>query len=334
MIPDVIRQAVKRALASSVGWRVAAPVRKTGCYVLTYHRLGKRGDPFPHLDADLFRRQMEWVRQNCDPIGPEHVQRAAHRPSRSRPPVLVTFDDAYSDYFQHARPVLKRLGMRAVCFVPTDYVDRRLPFWWDVLHVSVMKSRIPEVRLPWSSGAPVRLDGAGRAAILRAAKDHLKQLPDDQKEPMVSRVLAALEVDRGALAGDIAEPTMTWDQIRAAMDVTIVGGHTHTHAIMPLLDAARMQWEVDTCRDRLERETGVRPRVFAYPSGAFSPAAKDAVQRGGFDLGFSTLEGVNGRETDWLEIRRVHAPRSVNALAWLLSGASLEMATARGSGPA
>lgn len=329
---SVIRQTVKRALASPVGWRFATPVRKTGCFVLTYHRLGRAGDPFPHLDADLFRRQMEWIRQNCEPIASGQAQHAALRPSRTRPPVLVTFDDAYSDFYQHAYPVLKRLEIPAVCFVPTDYIDRRLPFWWDVLHASVMDSNASEVRLPWSPSAPVRMDGAGRAALLRACKDHLKQLPDDEKEPMLSRLLAELRVDRSAL--NLGETTMTWDQIRAAMDVTTFGGHTHTHAIMPLLDASRMQWEVDTCRDRLELETGVRPRLFAYPSGAFSETAKEAVCRGGFDHGFSTLEGVNGRATDWLEVRRVHAPRSVEALAWLLSGASLEMATPRGSGPA
>ncbi len=330
---SVIRQTVKRALASPVGWRVAAPVRKTGCYVLTYHRLGTSGDPFPHLDADLFRRQMEWVQQNCEPIVPRQVRDAAHNPSRSRPPVLVTFDDAYSDFYKYARPVLKRLDMHAVCFVPTDYIDRRLPFWWDVLHVSVMATKLPEVRLPWSSGPPIKLDAAGRAVVLRAAKDHLKQVPDDRKEPIVAQVVGALGVDGHALDA-AGGTTMTWDQIRESMDVTTFGGHTHTHAIMPVLDASRMQWEVDTCRDRLQKETGVRPGLFAYPSGAFNEAAKAAVRTSGFDLGFSTLEGVNGRATDWFEIRRVHAPRSVDALAWLLSGASLEMAAPRGTGPA
>lgn len=329
---SVIRQTVKRALASPLGWRFSAPVRKSGCFVLTYHRLGKAGDRFPHIDADVFRRSMEWIRQNCDPIAPDQIRQAALRSSRTRPPVLVTFDDAYSDFYTYAYPVLKRLEIPAVCFVPTDYIDRRLPFWWDVLHAAVMGSDAPEVRMPWPPAVPVRMDARGRAAFLRACKDHIKQLPDDRKEPMLSQLLGELGVDAGALG--LSETTMTWDQIRAAMDVTTFGGHTHTHAIMPLLDGARMQWEVDTCCARLEQETGMRPRLFAYPSGAFSETAKAAVRHAGFDRGFSTLEGVNGRATDWLEIRRVHGPRSIEALAWLLSGASLEMATPRGSGPA
>ena len=176
------------------------------------------------------------------------------------------------------------------------------------------------------------MEPGGGAAVLKACKIHFKQLPDDEKESMLARVLSALRVDPGAL--DLRDTTMTWAQIRSVMDVTTFGGHTHTHAIMPLLDPARMQWEVDTCRERLALETGLQPRLFAYPSGAFNEAAKEAVRRGGFDLAFSTIEGVNGAGTDWLEIRRVHAPRSVDGLAWLLAGASLEMAAPRGSAPA
>jgi peptidoglycan/xylan/chitin deacetylase (PgdA/CDA1 family) len=118
------------------------------------------------------------------------------------------------------------------------------------------------------------------------------------------------------------------------MDVTTLGGHTHTHAIMPGLPAERLRWEVETCRDRLHAETGVRPRLFAYPSGAFDERVKGAVRDGGFDLGFSTLEGMNGPATDWLEVRRVHAPASTEDFAWLVSGVALEMADRRGFGPA
>jgi peptidoglycan/xylan/chitin deacetylase (PgdA/CDA1 family) len=127
---------------------------------------------------------------------------------------------------------------------------------------------------------------------------------------------------------------MTWEQIRAAMDVTTFGGHTHTHAIMPVLSAERLRWEVEMCRDRLEQETGARPALFAYPSGAFTEPVKAAVRDGGFDIGFSTIEAVNGAATDWLEVRRVHAPDTVEDLAWLLSGIPLGMSHTRGSGPA
>lgn len=326
------RVAVKRALASSAGWRWTAPVRKVGCFVITYHRIGVPGDRYPHISLDLFRRHMEWVGANCEPIAPGDIREATARSTRRRPPVVVSFDDAYTDLFEHAYPVLKRLRIPAVCFVPTDYVDRRLPFWWDVLHTAVDATTRRDVRLPWNESVVIPLDPAGRARLLQTCKRHVKQLPDDQKDRAVNQVVASLGLDAGSLP--VPPSTMTWSDIRSAMDVITFGGHTHTHAIMPVLSPERLESEVSLCRARLEQETGVRPQLFAYPSGAFNENVKAAVRRGGFDIAFSTLEGVNGPETDWLEVRRVHGPRTLEDLAWLISGISLEMATPRGAASA
>ena len=329
----MIRQTVKRVFASRTGWRSSAPIRKAGSYVLTYHRVGTPAHRFPHMDAGVFRAHMEWVRDNCDPIAPPDFRRATLRPSRARPPVLVTFDDAYTDFFECAYPVLERLQIPAVCFVPTDFVDRRLPFWWDVLHSAVEACTLDEVRVPWTPGAPpLAMSGGGSQALLRAAKTQIKQLPDEAQEPTVAQLVAALGVDRDRLAVDAS--TMTWDQIRSTTGLVTYGGHTHTHAIMPVLSAEQLRLEIDTCRDRLAAETGTAPSLFAYPSGAFNEQVKAAVRAAGFDLGFSTLEGVNGAATDWMEIRRVHGPASADELPWLLSGIRLEMSQTRGSGPA
>jgi peptidoglycan/xylan/chitin deacetylase (PgdA/CDA1 family) len=42
---------------------------------------------------------------------------------------LLTFDDGYRDNLEHAYPILKELGLSAILFVPTDFIDqeRTLP---------------------------------------------------------------------------------------------------------------------------------------------------------------------------------------------------------------
>lgn len=44
--------------------------------------------------------------------------------------LAVTFDDAYSSVYAHARPILDRLGMPATVFVPTDYIGRDPLLCW------------------------------------------------------------------------------------------------------------------------------------------------------------------------------------------------------------
>jgi peptidoglycan/xylan/chitin deacetylase (PgdA/CDA1 family) len=75
--------------------------------------------------------------------------------------------------------------------------------------------------------------------------------------------------------------------------------------MMSKIDRERLEREIRTCRDRISEETGVRPTLFAYPNGDFTPEAKALVSRYGFDIAFSILDGMTDDTTDWLEVRRV-----------------------------
>jgi len=51
---------------------------------------------------------MQWLRAHCDPIGPDALVERSRSPRRTKPAVLVTFDDGYRSYHDLAYPVLKR----------------------------------------------------------------------------------------------------------------------------------------------------------------------------------------------------------------------------------
>ena len=97
---------------------------------------------------------------------------------------------------------------------------------------------------------------------------------------------------------------MSWDEVRASMDLTTYGGHTHTHPLMSKVDEERVDREVGLCRARIVAETAVEPTLFAYPNGDFTSGAQALVRRHGFEVAFSTVEGINNGATDWLAVRR------------------------------
>ena len=49
--------------------------------------------------------------------------------------------------------------------------------------------------------------------------------------------------------------------------------------------------------------------------------AKAVLRAHGFETAFSAIDGVNGADTDWMEVRRIAGGRSVADLAWRLSRA-------------
>jgi peptidoglycan/xylan/chitin deacetylase (PgdA/CDA1 family) len=266
-----------------------------------YHRIGVPGDPLPHLAVSQFRRQLEWLAANCEVIAPDSLEQAVHSRNPRRPPVLVTFDDGNRDYYELAYPVLKEFGMPAVVFLITDYVDRPRLLWWDHLHLAVNHARVDRVTLPWQRDRSMALGGADNDRVISECEHYLKSVADDEKERAFDELLGALG---DPAIPDLGRQTMNWEEVRATMDLTTYGGHTHRHPLMSKIDSGRLECEIRLCRERIVAETGVQPRLFAYPNGDFTPRAKTLLQQYGFDVAFSTVEGLNDGTTDRMAMRR------------------------------
>lgn len=319
----MIKRLVKRVAAAPPAWQLAARARGgRGVCVVTYHRVNRRGDPFPGTDLDDFVRQMRWLRRACAPIAPEDLDAALRSPPRGRPPVLVTFDDGYRDYCDHAYPVLAELGIPALVFLATAFMDKRELLWTDAVTWAVHRSARARLALPWDRGVTLPLAGAGeRARAARVAKEHLKAVGDAERERWQRALFDELGVD--PQDGSAGRQMLSWAEVRATLGLTRYGGHTHTHPILSRVDAARAEREIRACRERVAAETGVAPRWFAYPNGRaedFSDETKAILRRCGFELAFSTIEGLNGPGADRYALRRQWAAGRLEDYAWLVAG--------------
>src|SRR5688572_19054267 len=317
-----LKRLAKVAFASPLGWRVAGPVlRAPGVIVLMYHRINGADRSLPGLPVEDFAAQMRWLRDNCDLIEPEVITERAQRPTRLRPAVLITFDDGYRDYHDWAYPVLKQLGIPALVFLATSFVDDGGMIWTEEVQAAALATRLPRVSLPWATNEPaVELpDEPARAALGARARAHLKTLPDADRQNAVQELFAALGAPPGR-----ERQMLNWDEVRRTMDLTRYGGHTHTHPILSRLDRDAAEREIRTCRDRIADETGRAPTLFAYPNGRaadFTAETKDLLRRSGFQVAFSTIEGIAGTDTDWMAVKRLPgAGHDVPDFVWTASG--------------
>jgi peptidoglycan/xylan/chitin deacetylase (PgdA/CDA1 family) len=318
-----VKQTVRKLVGTPLGWRLArATVRSPGAIVLMYHRVGPAHGAFKSVGLADFRRQMAWLRRHCRPIAPEALEASARQPDKMRPPVLVTFDDGYRDYHDHAWPVLHELGIPALVFLSTAFMDGGGLLWSEALRWALAHTRRERAGRPGGGTMPLRAP-ADRRAWLAEWAAVLRRLPEAEKRAAVAALLE--ELAQGDPPAPPPRQMLSWDEVRKTRGLTTFGGHTHTHPILSRVAPAQLDEELRTCRERIEAETGQRPRFFAYPNGQredFTPAVKEAVRGHGFEVAFSAIEGVNGPHTDWLEVRRFSGRSAAPQMAWLANAAS------------
>ena len=321
-----LKRALTRQLASPGAWALVSRLLRPTCVVLAYHRIGRAGDPYPHVEIDIFREQMRWLRRHCTILDARTLRPAVERGLSGRPSVMITFDDGYRDYYEEAYPILRELGIRAVNFLPTHYIDNGGLFWWDAINLAVRRTRRTRVTLPWSQGS-IALDEPGRRVMGRQCKDRLKQIAHEDLPAELDAILERLGTSLGELESE--RHVMTWDQVRETMDLTTYGGHLHTHPLVSRIDVGQLDDEIRTCRERIGAETGTAPLTFAYPDGDVVAPAKPLLTKYGFELAFTIREGIVDAAADWLEILRYPGPPTLGRLAWRMAQVSGLGRTAR-----
>ena len=104
--------------------------------ILVYHNLGPQSKGRLVLGAPQFEQQMRYLKAQGYRVVSlaeflEWMQLKRQLPKRA---VVLTFDDGYRAFREHAYPVLKELGFTATLFVYTDYVGAgRNALTWDEL---------------------------------------------------------------------------------------------------------------------------------------------------------------------------------------------------------
>jgi peptidoglycan/xylan/chitin deacetylase (PgdA/CDA1 family) len=100
---------------------------------------------------------------------------------------------------------------------------------------------------------------------------------------------------------------MSWNELREIVrNGVMLGSHTATHPYMTRLSAAEIEEELRASQHEIEDRTGQPVRAFAYPYGATSPEALEAVRRR-FPLACGTKLDFVSQASDPAELPRLDA---------------------------
>ena len=195
---------------------------------------------------------------------------------------MVTFDDGYFDFEEHAWPILKRYGIPVTLFVPTAYPDQpKRTFWWDDLYHAIQNtSRKNNLNTPIGA---LSLSNASRGQTYKQLKIYIKTLKHAEAISTVKQLCSELGVQ------PINNCILGWDSLRRlASEGVVLGAHTRTHPLMNRVTLEEAQVEAIGSSQDLERELGSTLPIFAYPSGAFNDKVAIMLKNVGFKMAFTT----------------------------------------------
>lgn len=327
------RRAAIRLFATVLGAAGAtrllrAATSRNGFQVLTFHRVNDDGDPFfPATPTAVFERWMAFLARTHSVLPVEELVERMQRDALPPNAVAITFDDGYRDNLTHAAPILARHRLPATIFVATGFTGTTEVPWYDRLAAGLKTTRAGTWVAPWG---PTRLETrADRLSALDRALEHLKRVPDGERERTLD---AALEVMGVTDSRPGKNAMLSWDDVLALVGLGFtVGAHTVSHPILSRLEPARARDEIQGSRAMIQAACGRAPRAFAYPNGGpedYTSAIVDLVRAAGFTCAVTTRFGVNRPGTSPWELRRggpweTHLPTFALKLAWYrMRGAS------------
>jgi peptidoglycan/xylan/chitin deacetylase (PgdA/CDA1 family) len=180
------------------------------------------------VHPDEFAAQMEYLQAaGYHPVTAADLARdPAGRPLPPQP-VVLTFDDAYTDFYTAALPVLREHGFRATLYVPTAYVGATTRF-----NVSVGEQ--DRAVLSWPALRDIAAEGIEVAA-------HSHTHPQLDRVPLavigdeVRRCRDLLEDKLGLAVDGFAYPFGFWN--RAARAAVAAAGYRYACAVAELMTA-------------------------------------------------------------------------------------------------
>jgi peptidoglycan/xylan/chitin deacetylase (PgdA/CDA1 family) len=200
----------------------------------------------------------------------------------TRPRVLVTFDDGWTDNYTSAFPVANEAGLRFTIFICPDLMDRNLPFW-------------PERVVAGLRAVNPRISNA----TLSESIEQLKTLPVSERERRITELPYC--------GTNPVDATFGWNAaVEMQQGCVTFGSHTATHQMLPRISQSEAERELVESRFALRARLGGDCESLAYPNGDVSISVRDLAAQAGYRLAFTTKPGVWTDSTDALQIPRIN----------------------------
>lgn len=276
--------------------------------ILMYHGITKHHDPltnfdFKHVEAQKFKEQLHYLKKQYSIISLDDFLRGTlHKNVRlPKNPVVLTFDDGYTNCYTQLFPLLKEEKIPATIFLPTQYISSGEIAWYDVVTYCIAKTKKPMISLN------------KKKFLLNNDRQKIAAITELKKEIALCNnyqgVVHTIMRETGVSPHNCHNENftfLTWDQCREMSQHGIAfGAHSVTHPFMTLLKTKEIDQEVVRSKKIIEQKLRKPCKAFSYPFGDHNALTKECLISVGYHCGLTTRYGKNTQHTDTYALKRI-----------------------------
>lgn len=262
-----------------------------------------------HIPVEAFEKQMNYVKRYYSPMKLSCAIDSLRNTIPLPPsPIVITFDDAYANVYKHAWPILKRLGIPAVLFIPSDFIGTDTIGWYDKIEWACDTAPYKNCVRFRTSAIDIRIDLSSpfcRVHSAVALKEKLRGMEPHICEEIADEILTFLNVDITKQRTDNYRICTTKQISEICQDLCEFGSHSATHTALTILSEEKRKEEISMSRISLARTFNKNITLFSYPYGMYNKETLKLVRASGYEAAVTTEYGVNDHRTDLYRLKRI-----------------------------
>lgn len=242
-------------------------------FSICLHRVSDEFSPaYPPMPVDVFVRLMSYLKKRHGFLSLEDLH---DQQKRRKGGILLTFDDAYYDFYKNAFPVLQEMAIPVILNVITSCAETGQSFWTQRLNKLVeafyREGRSSELSQLGFYDKPV----SPKESIENTALSIFRTLLDNtQKDAAIKEMEEKL--------GYVPEYTrmMNWKEIQEVHQQGVtIGSHTHQHKNLTLIKEQALVDELNHSAALIGSNIGTVPNIIAFPNGQHNEHTLEASSR-------------------------------------------------------
>lgn len=263
-----------------------------------------------HISKKIFYKQMKFLKENCNVISINDLDKFRKKKIIPKNTVLVTFDDGFENNYKVAVPILKKFKVPSIFYISSGMIGKKELFWVDKIEDIINRCKKKMITLTLDKKKKFNLKT--KSCKIKAVQN-IKKFCKNSAAYKKDLIIKDLSKETGVVPNSKLSKNykiMTWDHVKkiASNKLFDIGGHSLDHNILSKLPVTQMKNNIKRSIKILEKKLKKKIIHYSYPEGQAHDYNKDVkkyLRSLGIECCPTAINGIAKIDGDKFELKRI-----------------------------